>query len=49
MPYVTLARLLADGDRPRAVELLEQALARPVRDLEHWDLPARLRELRGRG
>lgn len=36
-------------DVPRAIALLEQAMARPVRDAISWDLPQRLEELRGRG
>lgn len=34
-------------DVPRAIALLEQALARPVRDPMSWDLQQRLNDLRG--
>jgi hypothetical protein len=52
--YVRLADLFAYGptpdsepvDRQRAVELLEQALARPVSDAADYDLAKRLAELR---
>ena len=36
------------ADVPRAIALLEQALARPVRDATSWDLAQRLEDLRGR-
>jgi len=36
------------GDVPRAIALLETALARPVRDATSWDLPRRLADLRER-
>jgi len=36
------------ADVPRAIALLEQALARPVRDALSWDLAARLEDLRKR-
>ena len=52
--YARLAEVLGHGptrergpiDVPRAIELLERALARPVQDAEAYDLAARLRELR---
>jgi len=54
--YARLAEVLGHGpsrergpiDVPRAIELLERALARPVEDPESYDLAARLRELRER-
>lgn len=33
-------------DLPRAIALLERALARPVKDAASWNLPRRLAELR---
>ncbi len=51
--YVRLAEALlvdeAEGARERALELLEQALARPVADAEEWELERRLRDLRRAG
>jgi len=52
--YARLAEILGHGpsrergpiDVPRAIEILERALARPVEDPEAYDLAARLRELR---
>ena len=53
--YVALADLLAwergeaeYQDVARAIELLERAMARPVRDAEAWDLRPRLEDLRRR-
>lgn len=53
--YARLSDLLGFGlrgpedapiDRPRAIALLEEALARPVRDPESWGLAHRLEQLR---
>jgi hypothetical protein len=54
MPYVVLSnelgRAVEPGSEPRdreaAIQLIEAALRRPVRDAADWDLEARLAELR---
>ncbi len=53
--YALLADALSDdavgayADVPRAIALLEEALARPVRNATSWGLVQRLKDLRGRG
>jgi hypothetical protein len=48
--YVTLAHALGHSadraDLERAIGLLEEAAARPVKDAESWDLPAQIEHLR---
>ena len=54
--YARLASIVAHGvrgaraggpsDVPRAIELLEQAIARPINDPDDWDLEYRLEDLR---
>ena len=55
--YARLSSILGHGvrglrsggptDLPRAIALLEEAIARPVEDAEAWDLQMRLDDLRG--
>ena len=54
--YARLSSIVAHGvrgsraggpsDVPRAIALLEQAIARPVQDASGWDIQARLEDLR---